>query len=101
MRPGEARMIVWSDTGLQAAAGTSATLPLCPRGEWEDRMRVETVLAILTRVGHRHKVMPRGWAYFQARRVFTMAVFHALVQWHGCQPNASGCVPRAIAEFGL
>src|SRR5881392_333070 len=76
-------------------------LKLCQRGEWEDRMLVETVLSMLTLVCHFKKGMHRGWAYFQARLAFTMAAFNALVQWHGFQPYASGFVPLSIAEFSL
>jgi len=47
------------------------------------------------------KVMPRGWAYFQARLAFTMAAFHALVQWHGFQLYVSSFVFLSMAEFSL
>ena len=95
------QMIVLSDTGFHAAEGDPTNLKLCQRGAWEDRMLVETVLSMLTLVCHFKKVMHRGWAYFQARLAFTMAVFNVLVQWHGFQPNASGFVPLSIAEFSL
>jgi hypothetical protein len=101
IRQCEERMIVLSDTGFHAADGAPANLKLCQRGEWEDRMLVETVLWMLTLVCHLKKVMHRGWAYFQARLAFTMAAFNVLVQWHGFQPYASGFVPLSIAEFGL
>ena len=78
-----------------------SNLKLCQRGEWQDRMLVETVLSMLTLVCHFKQVMHRGWAYFQARLAFTMAAFNVLVQWHGLQPNASGSVPLSIAEFSL
>src|SRR5215510_12590778 len=86
-------MIVLSDTGFHAAEGDPSNLKLCQRGEWEDRMLVETVLSMLTLVCHLKRMMHRGWAYFQARLAFTMAVFNVLVQWHGLLPNASGFVP--------
>jgi len=97
----DGRMIVLSDTGFHAAEGDPSNLKLCQRGEWQDRMLVETVLSMLTLVCHCKKVMHRGWAYFQARLAFTMAAFNVLVQWHGFQPNASGFVPLSIAEFSL
>ena len=97
----EEQMIVLSDTAFHAAAGDPPNLKLCPRGEWEDCMLVETVLSMLTLVCHCKKVMHRGWAYFQARLAFTMAAFNVLVRWHGFQPNASGFVPLSIAEFSL
>ena len=101
IRQVDGRMIVLSDTAFHAAEGDPANLKLCPRGEWEDRMLVETVLSMLTVVCHFKKVMHRVWAYFQARLAFTMAVFNILVQWHGLQPNASGFVPLSIAGFSL
>ena len=97
----EERMIILSDTAFHAAEGDPTNLKLCRRGEWEDRMLVETVLARLTLVCHVKKVMHRGWVYFQACLACTMAAFHVLVQWHGFQLNASGYVPLSIAELSL
>ena len=101
VRQCEEQMIVLSDTGFHAAEGDPSNLKLCQRGEWQDRMLVETVLSMLTLVCHLKKVMHRGWAYFQARLAFTMAVFNVLVQWHGFQPSASGVVPLSMAELSL
>jgi hypothetical protein len=101
IRQFEERMVVLSDTGFHAAEGAPTHLKVCPRGEWQDRLLVETVLSMLTLVCHVKKVMHRGWAYFQARLACTMAAFNVLVQWHGFQPTASGFVPLSIAEFSL
>src|SRR6266851_1179982 len=101
IRPLDGRMIVLSDTAFHATEGDPTNLKLCERGEWEDRMLVETVLSMLTLVCHFKKVMHRVWEYFQARLAFTMAAFNLLVQWHGLEPNASGFVPLSIAEFSL
>jgi hypothetical protein len=83
IRQVEEQMIVLSDTGFHAAEGDPTNLKRCPRGEWQDRMLVETVLSMLTLVCHLQKVMHRGWAYFQARLAFTMAAFNVRVQWPG------------------
>jgi len=101
IRQFEEQMIVLSDTGFHAAAGDPSNLKLCQRGEWQDRMLVETVLSMLTVVCHFKRVMHRVWAYFHARLAFTMAAFNVLVQWHGFQPYASGFVPLSVAEFSL
>src|SRR5262252_2935173 len=90
-----------SDTGFHAAEGDPSNLKLCQRGEWEDRMRVETVRSMLTLVCHFKKGMHRVWEYFHARLAFTMVAFHVLVQWHGFQPNASGFVPLSMADVSL
>jgi hypothetical protein len=52
---------------------------LCQRGAWQDRLLIETVLAMLTLVSHFKKVMHRGWASFQARLAFTIAAFNVRV----------------------
>src|SRR2546422_2450511 len=101
IRQFEERMIVLSDTAFHAAEGDPTNLKLCRRGEWEDRILVETVLSMLTLVCHFKKVMHRGWEYFHARLAFTMAAFNVLVQWHGFLPNVSGFVPLSIAELSL
>jgi hypothetical protein len=101
IRQVDGHMIVLSDTGFHAAEGDPANLKLCQRGEWQDRMLVETVLSMLTVVCHFKKVMHRVWEYFQARLAFTMAAFNVLVQWHGFQPHASGFVPLSMADISL
>jgi len=97
----EETMIIFGDTGMHAQAGDPANLRVCRRGEWNDRMMVETVLSMLTLVSHFKKVMHRVWAYFQARLAFTMALFNVLVQWYGLPVGEDGIVHLSIAEFSL
>ena len=101
IRQCEERIIVLSDTGFHAAEGDSANRNVCPRGAWQDRLLVETVLAMLPLVCHVKRVMHRVWAYFQARLAFIMAALNVLVQWHSFEPNASGFVPLSIAALSL
>jgi hypothetical protein len=101
VRQFEDQMIVLSDTARHAAEGDPSNLTLGPRGEWEERILVETVLSMLTLVCHFTKVMHRVWTYCHARLAFTMAACNILVQWHGLQPIMAGFVPLSIAEFSL
>jgi len=94
-------MIVLTDTGFHAKAGDPPNMKVCPRGTWNVRMVVETVLSMLTVVCHFKKVGHRAWHSFQARLAFTMAAFNILVQWHGLQPDENGFVHLSIAEFSL
>src|SRR5215470_17640827 len=48
IRQFEERTIVLSDTGFHAAEGDPNNLTLCQRGEWPDRLLVETVLSRCT-----------------------------------------------------
>jgi len=52
IRQCEERMIVFSDTAFHATEGDPSNLKLCQRGEWQDRLLVETVLSMLTLVCH-------------------------------------------------
>jgi len=76
-------------------------LKLCQRGEWNDRMLIETVWSMLTQVCHFKKVMHRVADYFQARLAFTVALFNVLVQWQGWKADGAGFVDLSIAEFSL
>jgi len=93
--------VVCADTGFPAAQGDPPNLKVCPRGTWNQRMVVETVLSMLTLVCHFKKVMHRGGDYFRARLAFTVAAFNVLVQWNGLRPAPDGMIHLSLAEFSL
>ena len=97
----ESEMIVLADSGFHAAKGDPANLKICPRGTWNVRMVVETILSMLTLVNHFKHVMHRVWAYFEMRLAYTMAMFNVLAQWYGIQADENGIVHLSIAEFSL
>jgi hypothetical protein len=97
----DGQMIIFGDTGFHTKGGDPANFKLCLRGQWNERMMIETVLSMLTLVNHFKKVMHRVWEYFQARLAFTMAAFNVLAQWNGLLPDANGFVHLSIAEFNL
>lgn len=97
----EAELIVFGDTGFHATEGDPKNLKVCRRGSWNQRMRVETVLSMLTLCNHFKRVLHREWAYFQMRLADTMAAFNVLVQWHGLEPDEHGVMHLSIAEFSL
>ncbi len=94
-------MVVFSDPGFAKNDWFPTNLKICPRGTWNDRMIVETVLSMLTTVCHFKKVGHRAWSYFKNRVGWTMALFNILVQWNGIEPDDTGFVSLAIANFGL
>jgi hypothetical protein len=99
--PWEAPMMVLSDSGFHVAAGDPSNLKLCHRGEWHDRLLIDTVLSMLPWVKHAKKMRHRVWDYFEARLAFPLAAFNVLVQGDGLPVTAGGFVPRSIAEFSL
>ena len=94
-------MVVFADEGFDKVDGFPSNLRLCKRGEWNDRMMIETVLSMLTLVCGFKKVMHRAWTYFKTRVGLTMALFNILVQWHGLPAQEDGFVPLSIAKFSL
>jgi hypothetical protein len=92
--------IVLTDTGCHAKAGAPANMKVCPRGTWNTRMVVETVLSMRTTVCHSKKVGHRVWAYFRARVAWTMAAFHLLARW-GMEIDEQEMVRLSIAAFSL
>jgi len=97
IRQWQDQMIILSDTGFHAAVGDPSNLKVRPRGAWEDRMLVWTVLYRLPMVCRVKNLMHRCWGYFQSRLAFTTEVFNVLVQCLGLEPFASGFVPLSIA----
>lgn len=95
------QMVILGDMGFHSAQGDPPNLKLCRRGEWNERMKVETVLSMLTLVCHFKKSMHRAWNYFRARLAFTMAAFNVLAQWNGLKPDNDGFIRLAIADFSL
>ena len=94
-------MLVLADTHFHAAQGDPPNLKICPKGSWNERMVIETVLSMVTTVCHFKKVFHRTWDQFKARLAYTMALFNILTQWDGLQPDDTGFVPLTIAEFSL
>jgi hypothetical protein len=93
-------MIVLTDTGFHAETGDSTNMKVCPRGTWNTRMVVETVLSMLTTVFHSKKVGHRVWAYFRARVAWAMAAFNLLARW-ALEIDDEKMVRLSIAEFSL
>ena len=96
----DGRMRVLTDTGFHAQTGDPVHMQVCPRGTWNTRMLVETVLSMLTTVLHSKKVGHRVWASFRARVAWTMAAFHLLARW-GMEIDEHDMVRLSIAAFSL
>ncbi|MBI3973993.1 MAG: hypothetical protein HY332_22165 [Chloroflexi bacterium] len=90
--------VVLADANFHRAAGDPPNLKVYPRGEWNQRMLVETVLSMLTLVCHFKNVMHRVWDDFCARLAYTMAAFNLLVQWDGLQPDEEGFIPLSSLD---
>jgi hypothetical protein len=88
----KSRMVVLADQSFHAAAGDPPNLKLCQRGQWNDRMLVETVLSIMTVVSRLKQVRHRCWDYLLARLACLVTAVNLLFQWHGLPTDEQGFV---------
>lgn len=73
------KTITLSDTGFRCKAGIPENLKLCPRGTWNERMVVETVLSMLTTVCHLKHWFHRSWRYLKSHAAYLAALFNTLL----------------------
>lgn len=95
------KMIVLADTGFRRQKNQPENLKICRRGEWNDRMLIETVFSLLSQVCRLKHLRQRVWAYFEMRLAFTVAVFNLLQQWNGLNFDKDGVSHLSLAEFSL
>ncbi len=95
------KTVVLVDSAWHGKTGDPANMKVCPRGTWNTRMLIETVLSMLTGVCHLKKVFHRLADCLRMRLAFITSAFNILVQWDGLQPDESGFVKLTVAEFGL
>jgi hypothetical protein len=93
--------IVFADTGLHCAGGAPPNARICKKGEWNDRLLVETVLGMMTTVMHTKEMLHRTWEGVIARLSYVMAAFNLLIAWDGLPSNDDGVIPLHIAPFSL
>ena len=97
----EDQTVVLVDRAWHGKTGDPVNMKVCPRGTWNTRMLVETVLSMLTTVCHLKKVTHRVADYFRMRLAFITSAFNLIASWDGLPPDESGGVKLSVAEFSL
>ena len=95
------KMIVLADTGFRRKIAQPENLKICRRGQWNDRMLIETIFSLLSQVCKLKHLRQRVWAYFEMRLGFTVALFNLLQQWNGLNFDENGVSHLSLAEFSL
>ena len=93
--------VVLVDSAWHGKTGDPSNRKVCPRGTWNTRMLVETVLSMLTLICHLKKVAHKLADFFRMRMSFIVAAFNIIAQWHGLPPDQDGVVKLSVAEFSL
>lgn len=95
------KTVLLADAGFHAASGDPPNLKICKRGEWNDRMLVETAFSMSTVVNHVKHMRHQMQDYFEAHLGYLTAMFNLITGWFGLPANDDGFVPISIAEFSL
>jgi len=95
------KMIVLADKGFRRRRNQPENLKICSRGEWNDRMLIETIFSLLSQVCKLKHLRQRVWTYFEMRLAFTVALFNLLQQWNGLNFDEHGVSHLSLAEFSL
>jgi hypothetical protein len=103
IEPFEGQTITLADTGFECAQGIPENLKLCPRGTWNERMLLETILSMLTIVCRLKHLFHRTARYVRAHLAYLAAMFNALLhlnrQGHPEAPGESRLLH--IAPYSL
>jgi hypothetical protein len=90
VEPYEQHSIVLGDVGFACASGIPANLKLCPRGTWNERMLIETMLSMVTTVCHLKKMFHRLCDYVEMHFAYVSALFNTLLRLNRIlDPNAA------------
>jgi hypothetical protein len=79
----EEKMIVLADKGFKARDHNPANLKICGKGNWNERMIIETVFSLWTVILKTKKLTHRLLAPLKARLAYTCAVFNLCTAWNG------------------
>ena len=98
----EGETITLSDLGFASAEGIPENLKLCPKGTWNERRLIETILSMVTGVCHLKHLFHRVSTYLQAHLAYLAALFNLLLELnHHLNPNASPEDLLHIAQYAL
>ena len=74
-------MIALADRRIRRAAGDPPNVPICRRGQWNVRLTVETVFAMMRMQWDFKAQRHRAWAGFEAHLAYAMA---GCMDWDRC-----------------
>lgn len=71
--------ITLCDNGFRCAMDQPANLKICAKNTWNERMVIETMLAMVTQVCHLKHLTHRTFRYIEMRLAYATAMFNALL----------------------
>jgi hypothetical protein len=93
--------IVFADYGFRDQDRVPASLKLCKKGNWNERMFVETAWSMVTIICDLKPIRHRFCDYIATRLACVSAMFNVLLKlFHDLYPDADP-MTMSIAEFSL
>lgn len=84
----EGDTIILGDSGFACQVEQPTNLKVCPKGVWNERMLIETMLSMITRVCHLKHLTHRLRPYIEMRLAYATVLFNALMALnHQQQPE--------------
>lgn len=94
--------ITLADRGFHAAAGDPPNLKLCPRGTWNERMLIETVLSLVHRICRLEYLWHRARPYLAMHLAYVAALFNVLLRLtDGLDADRTSTAGPHIAQYAL
>lgn len=90
----QTQSIVLCDSGFYSRHNNPTNLKVCHKGTWNQRMIVETVFSLFTRILNLKRLTHRTWKGIQTRLAYVTAAFNICINW-------SGTVKLSIKDFAL
>lgn len=93
--------VILGDGHFHDKTGQSENVKVCKRGRWNDRMIIETIFSMITRLWGTKKRDTRTVQAHETFWAYAAAAFNLLITWHGLNPDKNGFIPLSIKEFVL
>jgi Transposase DDE domain len=93
----DAHTITLADSGFRCAAGIPATMKICARGQWNERMTVETLFSLWERICNAKRFFVRSVAAFKTRIAYLVAFTNIAIRINKQQRNP----PLSFAHLTL
>jgi hypothetical protein len=86
-----------ADSGFRCAKGIPGTLKICARGQWNERMTVETLFSLWERICNAKRFFVRSVSAFKTRIAYLVAFTNIAIKLNKQQGNK----PLSFAHFSL
>jgi len=93
--------VILGDGHFHDKEGIATNVKVCRRGRWNERMVIETIFSMMTRLWGAKKRDTRSEKGHLTFWAYAVAAFNLLVSWDGMKPDENGFVPISIKDFVL